>query len=366
MRHRQKIGLFQLGTERGSAILAALLAIVVLLLVGATAVNLSHLERMIARRHIEYLQASYLAESGIERARAAILKDPRILASTTTTFQLEVSEPELAGKAVVTVTRPAVKQLLTVKSDAQLSGGAKKIWQATMTAPPDYELYCDKVQLNPALDIVKTLQAFGIIFDNPIPPFEGGLEVDQRCQGAYQGFAGDAEYFSAANHTNRYQAPGPIDIDFWRKAGESSTTDWGPYVYHFVNSNTVLSPILEGTIYAVDGDVLIYTAGGQLEVCNCLVIATGDIWIINLGDNPSLVTGLYLAGGNINLYQATNDMQIMANLCANRNVNICCGGKDNLIYLEHVENQAFVKGAPEAIRDKLGFLSIKSYQEVLM
>lgn len=356
---------FQLQAERGSAMLAALLTIVVLLLAGASAFSLAHLERMIARRHVEYLQASYLAESGIEKARRAIFDDPEVLIYTVTTFQLEVNRPDLAGKAVVTVSRPSLNGLLTVKSNAQLSGGAKRIWQAAMTAPPAYEVYCKQVNVNPKLDIAGLLRGFGITYDSPVPPLEGGLQADPQCQGAYQAFAGDAEYFSAASHTHRYQSPGPVDIDFWRKAAASNAVDWGPYVYNFYNNDVMLPPVLEGTINAVNGNVLIYAADGQLDLENCLVVATGDIWIVNLGDNPSLVTGLYRAGGDVNLYQEAHDMQVSANLCAGGNINISCGGAGNHICLGHVENAEFVKGAPQAIRGRLGFLSIRSYQEVV-
>ena len=60
---------FQLQAERGSAMLAALLTIVVLLLAGASAFSLAHLERMIARRHVEYLLTWRV---GYRKARRAI------------------------------------------------------------------------------------------------------------------------------------------------------------------------------------------------------------------------------------------------------------------------------------------------------
>ncbi|MGE5544871.1 MAG: hypothetical protein ACM3UW_07870 [Bacillota bacterium] len=355
---------YQPGTEQGSAMVAALLTIVVLLLLGASALNLAHLEKMIARRYVEYLQASYLAESGIETARAAMFNNPGMLISSETTFQIEIDRPDLAGEAVVVITRPSNNGLLTVKSTGQMSGGAKRIWQATMTAPPDYEVYCDEVRLNPEVNITGLLQKFGILYPNPIPPLLGDLGVDPRCQGAYQEFAGDGGYFSSANHTHRYQPPGPVDINFWRKAAGSPAIDWGPYSYRFVAHDVMLLPTLENSIYGVNGDVLIYSADGHVDLQNCMIIATGDIWIVNLGDISSRITGLYLAGRDITLYQSSNDMEVKANLCAGRDVNICCGGAGNHVYLQHVEDQGVIKGAPLALRGKLGFLSIRSYQEM--
>lgn len=363
MKQWWRTGHYRLWADRGSAMLVALFTIVILLLVGATAVNLAHLEGMIAKRHVEYLQVSYLAESGIAKARAMIYDDPRVLTDPGTRYLLEIDQPELRGEVVVTVTQPSLNGLLTIKSNAQLPGGAKKIWQATTTAPPDYELYCGGVQLNPTLNIVGLLQAFGIEYQDPIPVLEGELQVDPLSQGAYQEFAGDAGYFSVANHTHRYQPPA-VEIDFWRQAANSDVIDWSPYTYHFFDDDITLPPTLGSAIYAVNGDVLIYSAEEPLALQNCMVIAKGDIWIVNLGDSPSNVTGLYLAGRDVNLYQAANDMEVRANLCAGQNVNLCCGGASNYIYLGHPENRQFVRGAPRALRGKLGFLSIKSYQEL--
>lgn len=356
-----KAGSCQLRKNQGSAMVAALLTMVVLLLVGATAVNLAYLEKMIALRYAEYLQASYLAESGIERARAAMFNNPGILVNSETTIQMEMDQEELGGKAVVTVTRPSNYGLLTVRSTGQLSGGAKRIWQATMTAPPDYEVYCDTIRLNPDLNIPGVLQRFGMPCPNTLPPLQGDLEVDPQCQGAYREFAGDERYFSSVSHTHRYLPPGPADMDFWRRAAQLPG-DWGPYSYHFVDREIMLPPTLENSIYGVNGDVLIFSSAGHLDYQNCLVIASGDIWIVNLGDDSSCITGLYLAGGDINLYQMVSDMEVRANLCAARDVNLCCGGADNHIYLR--QDQGFIKGAPLTLRGKLGFLSIKSYQEL--
>lgn len=358
-----KNGPCQLGTNRGSAMMAALLTIVVLLLVGATAVNLAHLEKMIAHRYAEYLQASYLAESGIEKARAAMFDDPGVVDGNTT-FQLEIERPELTGTAMVTVTRPSNNGLLKVRSTGQLSGGARRIWQATMTAPPDYEVYCNTVQFNPDLDIAGLLQTFGITYSNPIPPLQGDLKVDPQCQGAYQEFTGDEGYFPIAGHTRRYQSPGPVDVDFWRQAAVSDAIDWGLYSYHYVDHDLLLPATLENSIYGVNGDVLIYSSEGNIGYENCLVIATGDIWIVNTGDALSCITGLYRSGGDITLCQLAGDMQVRAHLCAGGSLKICCGGTGNHVYLQHVETQEFIKGAPPALRGKLGFLSIKSYQEL--
>ena len=152
---------------------AALSTVVVLLLIGAATIHLAYLEKMISRRYVEYLQASYLAESGIESARAAMFNDPGVLSSPETTFHLEIVQPDLVGSAVITVTQPLFDGLLIVKSTGQTSGGAKRIWQADMTAPPGYEVYCEKFSLNPELDISFILQTFGINHPESGRPLQG-------------------------------------------------------------------------------------------------------------------------------------------------------------------------------------------------
>ncbi len=341
---------------------AALSAIVVLLLIGAATVHVAYLEKMIARRYVEYLQASYLAESGIERARAAMFSGPDVLTGPETTFNLEIYEPDLAGNAVITVTQPPLDGLLTVKSTGQMSGGAKRIWQAHMTAPPGYEVYCEKLSLNPELGIDLILQTFGIISPEPGAPLLGELNVDPRCRAACQELnVGEGSF--QGGHTRRYQPAGPVDIMFWSQAAQAEGFDWGDYSYHYIDGSIVLPPVLGDSIYAVNGDVLIYSGAGELNLQNCLIIAAGDIWIVNMGDAPSHVTGLCRAGGDINLYQRNNDMQVRAYLCAGRNVSICCGGPGDHVYLQPVEASEFFGRIPPTIRGKLGYLSIKSYQE---
>ncbi len=355
--------IFRCWTEQGSAMIAALFALLILLFVGATAFNLGHLEGIIAWRHVQYLQASYLAESGIEKARAMIFDDPLLLNNPGTNYRLAIDEPELQGEALVTVIQPSLNGLLTIKSEARLTG-ARKIWQATMTAPPLYDLYCREVRVNPILDVVGLLQTFGIEHHDPVLDLEGELQVEQNCQGAYQQFVGDAEYFSEFNHTHRYQPPG-VEMSFWQETNITDAIDWKFYSYRFFDNSIRLSSTLGSGIYAVNGDVLIYSDEGSIDLEGCLVIAKGDIWIVNLSQEPSEISGLYLAGRDVNLYQETNDMKVRANLCAGRNINLCCGGKENHIYFTHAKDQEFIRRAPRILWGKLGFMSIKSYQEVV-
>lgn len=341
---------------------AALSTIVVLLLIGAATVHVAYLEKMIAQRYVEYLQASYLAESGIERARAALFSDPDVLTGTETTFNLEICEPDLVGSAVITVTQPLLDGLLTVKSTGQMSAGAKRIWQAVLTAPPGYEVYCEKFSFNPEPGIDLVLQTFGIISPEPGAPLLGKLNVDARCRAACQELnVGEGSF--QGSHTRRYQPAGPVDIEFWSRVAQGEGFNWGDYSFNYINGSIVLPPVLGDSIYAVNGDVLIYCGAGELNLQNCLIIASGDIWIVNMGDASSHVTGLYRAGGDINLYQLKNDMEVRAYLCAGRNVSICCGGSGDCVYLKPMEAPEFFMRIPPTIRGKLGFLTIKSYQE---
>lgn len=343
---------------------AALSTVVVLLLIGAATIHLAYLEKMISRRYVEYLQASYLAESGIESARAAMFNDPGVLSSPETTFHLEIVQPDLVGSAEITVTQPLFDGLLIVKSTGQTSGGAKRIWQADMTAPPGYEVYCEKFSLNPELDISFILQTFGINHPESGRPLQGALHVDPRCRAACQELdAGEGSF--QGSHTRRYQPAGPVDMKFWSQAAESERLNWGGYSYHYSDGSIVLPPVLRDSIYAVNGDVLLYSGAGGLNLQNCLVIAAGDIWVVNMEAASSRVTGLYRAGGDINLYQAKNDMEVRACLCAGRNVNICCGGSGDRVYLQSVEAPEFFRRLPPVIRGKMGFLTIRSYQEMV-
>ena len=343
--------------------IAALSAVVVLLLIAAATVHLAYLENMISRRYVEYLQASYLAESGIERARAAMFIDPDVLTGPETTFHLEIRQPDLVGDAVITVNQPQFDGLLTVRSIGQMSGGAKRIWQAEMTAPPGYEVYCEKFSLNPEIDINYVLQTFGVNDPEPGEPLLGELQVDPRCRVACRDL--DAgEYSFDGEHTRRYQPPGAVDIKFWSQAAQSEGLNWGDYSFRYIDGNIVLLPVPRDAIYAVNGDVLIYSAAGEINLQNCLVIAAGDIWIVNMGDAPSRLTGLCRAGGDINLYQQENDMGVRAYLCAGRNVNLCCGRTGDCIYLQPIEASEFFGRLPPNIRGKLGFLTIRSYQEM--
>jgi len=356
---------FQLRQDvRGSALLGALLFLLALLLIGAAAVNLAHLEQVIARRHSQYLQASYLAESGIEQARALIFHNPDLLNDAGASYGLELDEPGLEGQALVTVTRPASNGLLTIKSSATMTGEARRIWQATMTAPPDYEIYCRGVQLNPILDIGGTLEAFGVQDPGPVPIMQGELSVDPACRGAYQTFDHDSIHFTESNHTHRYQPPG-VDISFWRQVAGTGTIDWRPYEYQFYENSILLPLSLENRIIAVNGDVLIYGQAVPIAVNNCIVVASGDIWVIDMsGVQGSAVSGVFLAGRDVSLCQSSGDMQVRANLVAGRNVNFCCGGTGDRIRLQPVAGQEFVRGCPPVLRGKLGFLSIKFYVEL--
>ena len=58
-------------------------------------------------------------------------------------------------------------------------------------------------------------------------------------------------------------------------------------------------------------------------------------------------------------------MEVRACLCAGRNVNICCGGSGDRVYLQPVEAPKFFRRLPPVIRGKMGFLTIRSYQEMV-
>jgi len=337
------------GTEKGSILLTAMYTIVVLTLILLGAATLAQLEGTIGVRHVRSLQAAYLAEGAIDVARATIFCCPAVLEDPAFSYDLELETPELQGEAKVQVTRPSRNGSIIIQARATLADGAKKRLEVSLTAPPAYALYSQGLCLNPVLNMT------GIHIEYPL---EGQFIISPGTQGAYQVFEGIDEPFPEEGHTHRYRPP-VMAIDYWKKAAAGDRADWGSYTYHYIDGSTSLPPVLSKAIYAVDGDVLIH---GSVQMADCIIIASGDISAANTGSQSSNIEGLLFAGRNINLYQAEEEMRIYGNLVAAGNINAGCGGN---ICLTSPSDQEYVRRAPLGIRNKLGFLSMISYKEIM-
>ncbi|NLB18948.1 MAG: hypothetical protein GX825_09535, partial [Syntrophomonadaceae bacterium] len=249
------------------------------------------------------------------------------------------------------VTTPSRNGLIVIKAQAKLADGAKKTLEVSLTAPPVYALYSQGLQINPVLDIG------GIDIEYPL---EGQFIIGQGTHGAYQVFTDSDEPFPEEGHTHRYLPP-VMTIDYWKKVATWEQIDWGPYTYRYIEGSANLPPVLSNVIYAVNGDVLILATSG-IQIDNCLIVASGDISVANPGPQPSSIDGLLFAGGDLNLYQAREEMGICGNLIAGGNVNLGCGGT---ICLTSPPDQKYIRRAPAGIRNKLGFLSLITYREIM-
>lgn len=349
--------------ERGSVLLTALFTILVLMLIAMAAASIGHLEATIASRYARSVQADYLLQAAIERVRLIIGNNPAVLDDPTHQYGLVVNEPELNGRVDVTVTRPTADGLILVEGTVILADGSRKSLQAAMTAPPDFEVYCQRIQAETNIDLEGILYEFGLGIPLGLTQGGGGIVFEELVKAACQEYIGDDTLLGAASITRRYQPPS-VDIDFWRKAVLDQEFFWDGYAYTYFDTSTILATPLEDVIYAVDGDVLIYSDDTNLSMTDSLIIASGNISIINAGTEPTNIAGLILAGGDINLFQAANTMQVGASLCAGADLNMCTGDVTSQINMRHWGLSGFLEQLPPSIDSRAGFLSITALKEI--
>ena len=111
--------------EKGSILVIILILMLALLLMGTALAHIMSAEQMMAENHIRAQQAFYLADAGIEKARAMIDNDVSILLPPRN-FGFEVQFD--TGHTQVEIKTPDSEGLVGIKSWAELDqGGRRKV-----------------------------------------------------------------------------------------------------------------------------------------------------------------------------------------------------------------------------------------------
>jgi hypothetical protein len=347
------------GFDQGAILVTTLYIIMLVLLTTATLAAMGATESLIAVRQVHASKAVYLAEAGIQSARARLMDDPGILGSADSNYAMSFE----SGVTRVTIANPSRNDFITVKAKAELANGAVRTLEAAMSAPPAYVVYCRELTFNQVLDILTPLNSFGI----PPPPgftlpdaLQGALVLDPGSQGAFQKFTGSDAAFPESNRTGRYCSSIPEMRYFQRLDDFRGQVYWGPYSYCFYPQKVAAAPQCADTIIVSARDVMIYSDDSAVNLENCYVVAGGDIWVINLGDGDSNISGAFWAGGSIHLYQLQGAMSFRGSICSANRIDLCTVSGN--IYMTH--DPVYVTRTPAALRGKLGFLSFKSWREV--
>lgn len=345
--------------RNGSALLVTLGILAALMLVAGSLLSLTCTECFISSHSARDVQTWYIAESGLEKARSMLANDPDTIVNGNLEFDMPIVSGKIQGSTHVTLIPPELNDRLIVRSAAELSGGGKRILEAAFTAPPWYVVYCKTLRLNKPVDIMGVMNGYGI----QVPPsvdvpddLTGSLVVDSCSSGAYQYFENDSTYF--LKHTHRYHAPAP-DIGFYRKLNRfRDDIDWHGYSYVFQEGPLIQPGGMSGAICVSAGDLVVYSTDGELVLDNVLLVAGRDIWVINLGTEPTAIRGQLLAGRHINLYQLNQNMNLHGALLAGKNVDLY--NAHGAIELAHDPD---ANDWPSVLRGKTGSLQLNSIKE---
>ena len=190
--------------ERGVVLVVTLLLALVLLVLGATAGNIVFCEKMMSGYYLASEKALMLADSGIEKVRAELSRDPAGLlgrSGFTLTFEQDTVS--------VTVTAPNGSGFIEAASQAVLNSGAKKKVTAEFSTVPWIGLTARRVMVS-----------------GNGPCIVQGNAAVQQVQGTYQ---------QIGNRYSGFAVP-RVDVDVFRQLAQASPGSWRVY-----SGNTVLT-----------------------------------------------------------------------------------------------------------------------------
>lgn len=260
--------------EKGSILVFILILMLALLLMGTALAHIMSAEWMMAENHTRAQQAFYLADAGIEKARAMIDDDVSILLSPRD-FKPEVQFD--SGHTQVEIEAPDSEGLVKIKSWAELNQGARRKVEA---------------QLNLAGKVGILTHQLVVQYENPE---ECEIEFDIAGDIAASQIIGDYQ------HSGRlypgYVFP-TIELDYFQQRASSGEVDWDIYK---TSRRLTANDFVSHAFIFVEGDVhLDEQILGLPE--GCLLVATGKVLVCPNSDTESGKAALnVICGGDLSI-----------------------------------------------------------------
>ena len=258
--------------EKGSILVIILILMLGLLLMGTALVHIMSAEQMMAENHTRAQQAFYLADAGIEKARAMIDDDVSILfPPPNSPFEVQFD----TGHTQVEIKAPDSEGLVRIESWAELAQGARRKIEAQLNLAGKVGILANK------LEVVQG--------ENP--------EEEAICDLPENIAASQIIGYKQLDHYSGYVFP-TIELDYFRQLASSEEPNWR---FYEESRRLTANDFVSHAFVFVEGDVhLDEHIMGLPE--GCLLVATGKVLVCPNPDTESGKAALnVICGGDLSI-----------------------------------------------------------------
>lgn len=337
--------------QNGSAIIMTIGITAVLLVLAGAFLGLARAEGVIASRHADYMRSQYLAEAGAVFAKSELSSGLNYPDTAIIKFKLKSEKAE--GEVEAKVSKPAEPGCLEIKSTGTLLGRSASTIDLNLTAPAQHNLYAEGLVINRLATTMDVLNKHGIEIDSDSMSFAGNLVFQNSLIAAYQVVNVFDGGFSEPPHVHIYNPP-KLDAEYMLKVDKyRAKMFFDGFEYEYINSDMCFSGSKHKKIYFVKGNATILaTDVEKLNFNQCIIVAEGDIELLNTGAIPANINGILFAGKSVRIVQTTGNLNVCGAIAANKDIEF-----DLLAGVVSLEsNSGFLNSVPYAFKEKLGYL----------